>query len=628
MRNTAQLLDTDHPETVAGDHVRDAAKVLEHGSTEGATRHLDAAMDILTPRNLIRHGILDDDGHSSAKHHLHLVNRHKLAVLDIADAHTKNQEIAAALRTSRETIAATRAAASQPGRPASPPQPAPPAGPQLSNTVELRNVSKELRDFRGRWSVSGSVPAAGTSASPLGRKVSRKEMLGGLEYMAARRGTMTMEGHQPPGFAGRPGSVFGKRLSTREAIGAASALAPPPLPKSGLHPGQQAQLDSLTKSQRVIYKKLRARGRAHAGAFLIARKFQPGMLQSAVLANRRAAILLAEAWRIERRGPGGRWIRSAREMTAGELRDHLDRYHSGGELPRGHGFRARGRSALFVHHQYMHRGADVTVAHSHGRRAPQPVLRPAAALATELSARTALLERTPAPRGKPGGPGLYDVKGLGHTAYLQQIVKALIEKRGMPPSRAYAIARGAIRKWGRGGGHVHPEVRAAAARAETGEVARQARAHTHTSGWAVADVLIELAADPPMAIELFNPNHAPPGAGGGQFVAAGAGAQGKQGKAAQLRRKIAALRHQIAGLEKQYRALTGRSHPKKITAAAKKAGKAQTPQQAAAAARASAKAKKTTATPRKKGPSAATIHLKILALRAEMKGYIAQLRAL
>jgi hypothetical protein len=103
------------------------------------------------------------------------------------------------------------------------------------------------------------------------------------------------------------------------------------------------------------------------------------------------------------------------------------------------------------------------------------------AIAIELSAETAALERTPAPRGKPGGPGLYHVKGLGHTPYLQQIVKALIEKRGMAPDKAYAIARGAIRRWMKGGGHVHPEVRAAAAGAEAGEVARQGLAHAHSN---------------------------------------------------------------------------------------------------------------------------------------------------
>lgn len=117
----------------------------------------------------------------------------------------------------------------------------------------------------------------------------------------------------------------------------------------------------------------------------------------------------------------------------------------------------------------------------------------------ELSAETGRLAVTPAPRGRPGGPGLYDVKNLGHTPYLQQIVKALIEKRGLPPGRAYAIARGAIRKWSRGGGHVHPEVQAASAAAEAGENAKQAlakAAHGHAGDWDAVELAIRLATGP------------------------------------------------------------------------------------------------------------------------------------
>lgn len=122
----------------------------------------------------------------------------------------------------------------------------------------------------------------------------------------------------------------------------------------------------------------------------------------------------------------------------------------------------------------------------------------------ELSARTAQLEITPAPRGKPGGPGLYDVQGMGHTDYLQQIVKALIEKRGMDPHRAYAVARGAIRKWAAGGSGVHPEVRAAAGAAEAGELARQTRAkavHGHAATWDQLGRAVELAT----VLDFFNP---------------------------------------------------------------------------------------------------------------------------
>jgi hypothetical protein len=134
----------------------------------------------------------------------------------------------------------------------------------------------------------------------------------------------------------------------------------------------------------------------------------------------------------------------------------------------------------------------------------------------DLSGKTAALEATPAPRGKPGGPGLYGVKGQEHTAYFQQVVKALIEKRGMPPAKAYAIAYGALRNWSKGGGKVHPEVTAAATGALAGEAAK---AHGHAVTWDDLGAVIELAT----VIELFNPAQprVPPGqAGGGQFGAA------------------------------------------------------------------------------------------------------------
>jgi hypothetical protein len=101
----------------------------------------------------------------------------------------------------------------------------------------------------------------------------------------------------------------------------------------------------------------------------------------------------------------------------------------------------------------------------------------------ELSARTAALEVTPAPYGKPGGKGLYDVKGLSHTPYFEQVVKAL-RGRGMDKGKASAVAYGALRKWAAGGGKVHPEVRAAATAALAGEKAIGASAkavHGHAN---------------------------------------------------------------------------------------------------------------------------------------------------
>jgi hypothetical protein len=114
----------------------------------------------------------------------------------------------------------------------------------------------------------------------------------------------------------------------------------------------------------------------------------------------------------------------------------------------------------------------------------------------ELSARTAQLEVTPAPYGKPGGPGLYNVKGMKHSDYFEQVVQALMTKRGMDKGHASAVAYGALRRWTRGG-HVHPEVRAAAAGALAEEKAKGAAAravHGHAvSRGELARAAVELS---------------------------------------------------------------------------------------------------------------------------------------
>jgi hypothetical protein len=170
----------------------------------------------------------------------------------------------------------------------------------------------------------------------------------------------------------------------------------------------------------------------------------------------------------------------------------------------------------------------------------------------EMSARTAQLERTPAPYGKPGGPGLYGIAGNKHSDYFEQIVKALMEKRGMDKGRASAIAWGVLRKWAHGGGGVHPEVAAAASRALAGEAAASAKAHAHAVSWDQVSGDIELAT----VLEFFNPDQlrvAAGNTGGGQFAPAGgaggqaASQQGTQkGKApAKQPAKPAPTKHQL-----------------------------------------------------------------------------------
>lgn len=373
MRALAGKIDDELPGMAAPQHLRDAARALESGNHAGAKRHLQSAMHTMAPMSLMRHGILDDDGHAKAKVNMDLINRHHMLVSDLEDGEAHNQG-----------LRATPATFTQPS----------------------------------------NLPMGG-SMNPL----------------------------QLPGAAGPDGGP-GVPKTVR------AAMVPAPAQNTGTD-------------------------RAMAG------------------------------------GP---------KAPTGKER----------QLP--------------------------------GRPTPQAVLswfdidR-----MIELSAQTARLAATPAPRGRPGGPGLYDVGGMGHTDYLQQIVKALIEKRGMDPGKAYAIARGAIRRWSSGGGKVHPEVRAASAAAEGGELAKQARAkavHGHTAdSWAGVVELVGTAAGAA----------ADPRAANGTFGAGGSGAQQSTAQAAaqkkQLLAKAAALRAQAAALTKQLATLQAASKKTtKATAAATKAG--------------------------------------------------------
>jgi hypothetical protein len=449
MRRTATRLDSDHPETVAGSHVRDAARVLEHGSSEGAKRHLDAAMEVLTPRNLYRHGITDDEGHATAKQHMHEIHRSRLAVQDIEDARTRNEQIADALKATRATIAQTDAAAAgPPERPAPPPHtpgggagppgpappgkaPAPPSRPQVP---------------AGSPPPPRRPPPPPQRPAPGGARLAT-ELVGPKGYV---HGWIKVSG-TTFGAGLEPGSFEHVRaiddLAERAGMGTGDPGSRSPTMRTALH-----------NVARAVASRDIAAARVH--------------MRSAAWGNRREA--------------SGSWTRDLSELSA-QL----------GKVPPGvTGWRQREVNPLSPRGQHPGRYVSAALHPPANPTAGATVV----GYATELSARTAMLERTPAPRGRPGGPGLYDVRGMGHTAYFQQVVKALIEKRGMPKDRAYRIAWGALRKWRRGGGGVHPEVRAAATGALAGEAARGAIArasHGHAAAaWEVAGLLVELAAGP------------------------------------------------------------------------------------------------------------------------------------
>jgi len=189
----------------------------------------------------------------------------------------------------------------------------------------------------------------------------------------------------------------------------------------------------------------------------------------------------------------------AGKMPKAELAQHLASFH---HRPAGD----QTAKALQARHTVLHRVMDATggpgIPHDHGSV-------PEAAGVTsfartwgevetmvDLSAKTGALSVTPAPYGKPGGPGLYGVKGQKHSDYFESVVQALMRKRGMGKGKASAIAYGALRKWARGGGKVHSEVRAAAGGALAEEAAKHG-GHSHAATWDDLGTRIDLAAAAP-----------------------------------------------------------------------------------------------------------------------------------
>lgn len=213
-----------------------------------------------------------------------------------------------------------------------------------------------------------------------------------------------------------------------------------------------------------------------------------------------------------------------------------------------------------------------------------------------LSAQTGHLASTPAPLGRPGGPGLYGVKGNKHSDYMEQVVKALIEKRGMTREQAYRVAWGALRRWRAGGGKVHPEVKAAAGGAlaeERAAAARSRAVHSHT--WEEADQAIELAGSswqnqPRVPKGAFTGGQWTKGGGGTQSAATPPGATPRDHRAAlkaRLLARAAADDRMIVQLKRQLRYLVSQLYPRypaaSQTAYAAAAGRARAAAAATAA---------------------------------------------
>jgi hypothetical protein len=479
MSRLADSVKDSHPDLPAGQHLMDAARTLRQGNEEASQRHLRAAMFSLTPQSLMRNGIHIDDLHIGARAVLHGVHRHLLLVKDIQDVAAKNQRAIA-----RDSYGDLESAPT-------PPDPNAGYGP-------------------------GALAAKPTARQPGGDRALNapdKTSAGRPDPNVADPNVADPVGRQPKGsrqFAG----TWGELAHVIDLVGphgyihgwikpGASAQV-----TKGYHAGKKGHIVALDEgdSGNAVIEQPDG-SRFTTGKHVLA----PGGEPDKAVEQKPAAPPPLKHSDLKQ------GMRIKTPMGEGVIARVSRGPHGipGADVQLGPSTNREGYGAHFVPLTSLQRPAA----------APQPkgskqfatwdevctVLEMAPPEVTaydwddvvavigviDLSAQTARLAVTPAPYGKPGGPGLYDVKGLRHSAYFEQIVKALMEKRGMDKGRASAIAYGALRKWSRGGGKVHPEVRAAAGGALAEEKAKGAAAkavHGHANTWDEVDAVVELAA--------------------------------------------------------------------------------------------------------------------------------------
>lgn len=593
LRSLAGQVDEDMPAMHTGNHMRDAARAVEHGNLQGAKRHLEAAMATLTPQSLYRHGVTDDAGHNAAKMHMSGINRHHLLIHDLDDAHQHNAE---ARNISNITRMGHETSSPQGLQPPQPQLGGPRIGPSAMNAPRTTPGNAPDRSVAAPNAPQrrGSKQFAGHNIGDQIELVGPRGYVHGWKFVGVPGESFT--------YHGKPGSFDHARAirDVGEKFLPTGELATGP---NTFSPHAEIISTALGHAAEAMVRRDMAAANVHMDmAIRSGRRMGPS--QAALLRQVKESLKAVPGFALlphdENTRPGGN------PLSPRELQRH----------------RSSGRPGYYP---------ELV-----GKSNPNP-LAIYTGLATELSAQTGALAVTPAPRGKPGGPGLYDVKGLSHSPYFQQVVKALIEKRGMPPGKAYAIAWGALRRWRAGGGKVHPEVRAAASGALAQEDAARARAHSHTSWDELAEEITLAAGGPQWQNETRVQKGQP---GGGQF---GAGGQGKPGagkpghkpkpgeskaqRKKELLHQVASDRVQLASLKNQlaaYSAMLPSNKPR--STAPRKA--TNTPRKSASAAASSAAASaRSSARNASKTMSTAQIQGKVNALRAQITALRSQIKA-
>jgi len=435
MRKLAADLESRHADLGAHIHVRDAANALDRNEPEAATRHLTAAIGNMTPQSLMRHGLLTDEHHDAAKRSMDAIHRHLLLVKDVQDMQAHNNTLPRQGEFEDDNLDEKPSAGDFTDKAMNAPDKTPTGGPDPS-VAGPKSVTK--------WEVTKQV-----ATSNSGDLTTAIDLAHHFDPM------------QPRGKDGKWVNAGMGVASAFETVGAHDPSAMVAVGGGRRNWGNEAS-QMPDQLERLNHPEAARRSRLITPARVLAAQMDQTRMENG---QKPLHPELAEIWP-NIYGPHGYTAKPGTLSVPKAPRVVKDKYSATGIDSSGMTKTKIGvRAGLAKKGQGLLYGTPLS---------NYPTT------AVNLSAQTARLAVTPSPRGKPGGPGLYNVKGNEHSPYLQNIVKALI-RNGHPPGQAYAIARGSIRRWARGGGKVHPEVRAAAGAAEAQEDTAQARAHAHSS---------------------------------------------------------------------------------------------------------------------------------------------------
>jgi hypothetical protein len=503
MRRLADRVQRQFPETVAHQHLRDAARALDSGRTEGASRHLNAAINTFTPQNLHRHGIQDDEGYTAGKSFMHEAHRHLLLVKDIEDVGAQNRQIMDGRREQILSDAQAKAmknAQPQPvGRPdgaAQGPASPQPVGSRQFTTWEDVSRAIELvgpKGFIHGWIKSGGggqKPLLGSEGDPANAAKARKA--GDNLSVASDFSPEDRQAAKDHAYAAAAHLEAGRYAEADRELQAVHDIA------MRNSTGSAGVVDHIRKKIAKSEAK-----RPDAGKIAGLEK----SIYGHTFPNPDApGSTITASW-----GP----VLDAIELVGPKGYEHGWKYVGGGGVPSPFGKHlshkeAQGFAEVFssgqgswkeartglspAQRQVYDKARGKGKSHMGSLLAAQNMLSiqfssawDGALAAIELSAQTGALSTTPHPLGKKG---LWGVDGMQLPPYIQNIARALMRKRGMDESRAIAIARAATRKWRAGGGKVHPEVRAASQKTSAEWDEKRARAHAHA--WDGALAAIEL----------------------------------------------------------------------------------------------------------------------------------------